>query len=113
MNKRIWGLTSEEIAQIRNVLSAHPQVQEAVIYGSRAKGSYRAGSDIDLTLKGALSWTDLQEIETQLDDLDLPYQIDLSIESGIENQALRKHIETIGQKLYEKPATSRDVTRNP
>jgi len=95
-----WGLSADNLDRILRVLAAHPKVSSAIIYGSRALGTHRAGSDIDLTLAGELEWSDLQKIEAELDSLDLPYSIDLSLASQIENPALQKHIEQHGQTLY-------------
>lgn len=103
MNEQHWGLRAEEIDGIRRTLAAHPEVIKAIIYGSRALGTHRAGSDIDLTLIGEFGWSALQQIETELDNLDLPYTIDLSIESQIENKSLLEHIRKHGQTLYERP----------
>ena len=101
MNEQGWGLRAEEIDGIRSVLAAHPKVIKALVYGSRALGTHRSGSDIDLTLIGEMDWSELQLIETELDNLDLPYTIDLSLESQIENKALREHIKNHGQPLYQ------------
>ena len=100
MNERQWGLSATELNRILQVLSTHPKVSQAIIYGSRALGTHRPGSDIDLTLTGNLEWADLQKIETELDNLDLPYSIDISLASQIENPALQEHIEQHGQPLY-------------
>ncbi len=56
-----FGLSESTLTKIRQVLAQHPAVQSAVIYGSRAKGNYRAGSDIDFTLHGdSLNYDDLR-----------------------------------------------------
>ncbi len=71
------------------------------LYGSRAKGNYRDGSDIDLTLMGdALSHAQLNRIETQIDDLLLPYTIDLSLFEHIDNANLIDHIRRVGVVFY-------------
>ena len=106
MNERQWGLSATELNRILQVLSTHPKVSQAIIYGSRALGTHRPGSDIDLTLTGNLEWADLQKIETELDNLDLPYSIDISLASQIENPALQKHIEQHGQTLYSANASA-------
>ena len=73
------------------------------MYGSRAKGNYRNGSDIDLTLIGKkLDLSKQFIIETELDDLLLPYKIDLSIYHKIENQDLIDHIKRVGSLFYKK-----------
>jgi predicted nucleotidyltransferase len=106
MSEQPWGLKAEEIECIRRVLAAHPGIEKAIVYGSRALGTQRPGSDIDITVIGEMAWSELHQIETDLDNLDLPYTIDLSLASQIENQALRQHISEHGEQLY--PAT-----RNP
>ena len=96
-----YGLTDSTIQKITNVLSGFEEVQEAIIYGSRVKGNFRPGSDIDLAFKGdQLNSTIVGKIDEQLDDLLLPYIFDLSIYHHISNTALLEHIDRIGQKLY-------------
>jgi len=97
-----FGLREDELSRIQSVLQAHRNVNQAIIYGSRAMGTHRAGSDIDITLRGNLDRTECQQIETELDNLDLPYKIDLSHEPQIENQTLLAHIHQHGQTLYKK-----------
>lgn len=97
------GLTAKTIAEIRKVFAKYPQIKRAVLYGSRAKGTYRNGSDIDLTLEGEnLTLNLLFNIETDLDDLLLPYKIDLSVIHKIQNSDLLKHIEKVGVVFYDK-----------
>lgn len=74
------------MARIGAVFAQFSAVESAVLYGSRAKGTHRVGSDIDLTLMGAsLTHDDLNQIAAALDDLLLPYTIDLSIFAYIDN----------------------------
>lgn len=99
------GLSLDTLAKITTVLSRCPALEKAVLYGSRAKGNYRPGSDIDLTLFGeTLSYAHLVEIESQLDELMLPYSFDLSLFSQIDNPDLTGHIERVGLVFYEKAA---------
>lgn len=106
------GLSSAAVERIRAVLARFPSVERAVLYGSRAKGTFKPGSDIDLVLEGdGLRWAELATIADQLDELLLPYQIDLSILHQLDHAELRHHIERVGQVLYEKnegpgPATT-------
>jgi predicted nucleotidyltransferase len=96
-----FGLSDTTLAKIREVLAQHPAVASAVIYGSRAKGSYKPGSDIDLTLHGAgLSATELMAIAEEFEELLLPYTIDLSLFEQIDNASLRSHVERVGQLMY-------------
>ena len=82
---------------INSVFKKYPQIEKVILYGSRAKGNFRANSDIDLTLVApALSLTDLLRIENELDDLLLPYKIDLSLQHQLDNQELIDHINRVG-----------------
>ena len=77
------------------------KIEQAVLYGSRAKGNYQTGSDIDITLKGAArNMTLLFKIMEQLELLDLPYEIDLLLYAQIQNTSLLEHIERDGQVIF-------------
>ncbi len=98
-----YGLTARAIAAIHHVFKMHPKITKVILYGSRAKGNYRSSSDIDLTLQGEhLEYADLVTIDNALDELLLPYTIDLSIYFQIENPDLIKHIERVGEEFYSK-----------
>ena len=75
-----------------------------LLYGSRAKGNYRNGSDIDLTLCGGADLTQrvVYRIMDELDDLLLPYSIDLSRLNDITDADVVEHIERVGITFYEK-----------
>ena len=92
-----FGLKEKVIEQINSVFAKYPQIEQVVLYGSRAMGNYKNGSDIDITLKGeGLNLTVLNKVGNELDDLLLPYVFDISIFSQISNPDLLKHIERVG-----------------
>ena len=96
-----YGLKDSTIHKIQSVLACHPEVGKAILYGSRAMGNYKNGSDIDLTLCGAgLTRKVLYRIMDELDDLLLPYMIDLSILDNIRDPDLRDHIQRVGVTFY-------------
>mgnify|MGYP006292978647 CR=1 FL=1 len=101
---RLFGLPAEDYRRLCAVFARHPGVTSAIIYGSRATGRHRPNSDIDLTLEGAIPWAEFLAIETELDDLLLPYTIDLSLKAQIDNPALLEHIESNGRQFYPVPA---------
>lgn len=98
---RRFGLKEATINQIISVFSQYPQIQKVLLYGSRAKGNYRNGSDIDLTLIGDVSYSQLSSIEDKIDDLLLPYSFDISIFSDVDNPDLVDNINRIGVVFYE------------
>lgn len=98
-----YGLEESVIMQIHSVFAQFPAIHKAILYGSRAKGTYKTGSDIDLCLFGTdLTLPLLYKIEEALDDLLLPYSFDLSIYDHLVNQELIAHINRVGIPFYEK-----------
>lgn len=98
-----FGLKENIIAQINNILSDFTNVESVIIYGSRAIGNYKPGSDIDLTCKGNdLNLKILNKISLQLDDLLLPYTFDLSVFHQIDNEDLIEHINRVGKFFYKR-----------
>nr|WP_315212114.1 nucleotidyltransferase domain-containing protein [uncultured Flavobacterium sp.] len=95
------GLNDTDIEKIRAVFSLHKELEKVVLYGSRAKGTYKPASDIDLVLVGDdLNLTIQQAIENELDDLLLPYKFDVSLFHQIENMELVNHIERVGKVFF-------------
>lgn len=71
-----YGLKEHIIKEIQNIFTKYSQVEEVILYGSRAKGNYKNGSDIDITLLGEdIKLKLVHKIEDELDDLLLPYTL--------------------------------------
>jgi len=93
-----YGLKKETIEKINAVFKRYAKVENVLIYGSRAMGNYKRGSDIDLTIKGRdLDMETLNRISSELDELLLPYTIDLSLFRQIDNNNLIDHIQRVGK----------------
>lgn len=98
-----FGLKKSVIDQTQKIFSQHPEIQKVLIYGSRAKGNFKNGSDIDLTMFGDNLPLQLQmDVFDELDELYLPYKIDLSIYSRLENENLKEHIMRVGKVFYQR-----------
>jgi uncharacterized protein len=96
-----FGLKEQTIKAINAVLRSYSEVDKAILYGSRAMGNYRENSDIDLVLLGdQIDFTLFTKIVNDLDDLAIPYKIDLSLLRDIQNQDLLKHIQKVGIEFY-------------
>ncbi len=103
MEKVQYGLKDSVIEKIKKIFASYPEVEEAILYGSRAKGNFNNGSDIDFVLKGKnLNLGILNKIRWKLDDLLLPYSIDIAIYDTIENPELIGHIKRVGVVFYRK-----------
>ncbi|MBW7989646.1 MAG: hypothetical protein FVQ84_06480 [Planctomycetes bacterium] len=98
-----YGLAEKTVENICAVFASFPEIEKAILYGSRAKGNFKTGSDIDLTLCGEALTSDLRStIASELDDLLLPYVIDLSIFDELNHAKLRDHIKRVGVVFYER-----------
>jgi predicted nucleotidyltransferase len=101
MPSATFGLSDATLGRLRGVVAAHHHVVRALVFGSRAKGNYRPGSDIDLALDAPdLPFAELLAIEREIDDLLLPYEIDLALLHQIESPELLDHIARVGQPLW-------------
>ena len=95
----MFGLSDRDLSSIRAVFADQSDIK-AVVFGSRARGDYRPTSDIDIALDGDnVSITQVAQLEERLDDLMLPYRIDLVRYNNLQNAALRYNIATEGIAL--------------
>ncbi|HZJ19423.1 MAG TPA: nucleotidyltransferase domain-containing protein [Pricia sp.] len=97
-----FGLKNSVIDKISSVFEQYDGIEKVMVYGSRAMGNYRNGSDIDLTIQGSLTQRNFYDILHGLDDLNLPYMIDLSQMENINNPDLIDHINRRGKNFYER-----------
>jgi predicted nucleotidyltransferase len=99
----MYGLETKTLESITNTFSKFPEIEKVILYGSRAKGNFKNGSDIDLTFIGSkLNLTILNKIALVIDDLLLPYSFDMSIFEHINNAKLIEHIHRVGKCIYTK-----------
>lgn len=100
-----YGLSSATIVKLQRLFSKFDAVEQVILYGSRAKGNHYEGSDVDLTIKGKdFDTLFLPTILNEIDDLLLPYKVDVSIYSHITNEELIEHIRRVGKIFYSKTA---------
>jgi predicted nucleotidyltransferase len=97
-----FGLKEYNIIKINQIFAQNKKIEKVLLYGSRAIGNYKEGSDIDLTIIGNIEFQELQRIINDLDDLLLPYKFDISIFSDINNKDLIDHIKRVGIIFYKK-----------
>lgn len=97
-----WGLNSSAVAGMRAVLTKFPQVSRAILYGSRAKGNFKPGSDIDICLDGdGLTFRTMLTIASALDALELPHKVDIVLRGLITNPELLNEINRTGAIFYQ------------
>jgi predicted nucleotidyltransferase len=108
------GLSQQVIDVIEEVLAEFPDVEQAILFGSRAKGTHRPGSDIDLALVGgSLDWRIIGTIYDALDDRLLPYRFSLIIYDNKTDPEVAAHIQRVGIPIFERQGTSASLSRRP
>lgn len=101
MNKDLHiGISRSDLDSIIKIIKKCSKIDEVILFGSRAKGTYTNGSDIDIALKGNnLILRDVLDLLIDLEELYLPYKFDIIIFDRIKEQALIEHINRVGIAL--------------
>lgn len=97
-----FGLSRKALDGLRSVFPKSENIELIMIYGSRAKGNYKNHSDIDLAVMNSISFDELLRLETEIDDLLLPQEIDLIRFDSVGNAALKNHIERRGKVFFKR-----------
>ena len=96
-----YGIKEEQWDMLCNVFANNPKIEKVILYGSRAKGTFKPFSDVDITLVGSgLSTNDLADIINAIDDLLLPYMFDISLYHKLRSQELLDHISRRGVVIF-------------
>lgn len=99
--KEQFGLPPRVIRRLQDIFSQHHEIDQVTLYGSRAKGNYRYNSDIDLMMTApTLSWQEFNQIELEIDDLLLPWKVDLALKHQVDNEELLEHVARVGIRIY-------------
>lgn len=99
----MYGLSNIVIEDLQKVFKSHSNIDEVIIFGSRAKGNYSEGSDIDLAIKGDnISFNQLMDIHVQIEELELLYKVDLVDYNKYAASPVAAHIDRVGKVFYKK-----------
>lgn len=93
-------LRPEELDLECSVFRRHPEVRTATVYGSRAKGTHTARSDVDLVLTGDVEPLRAEAIAAELEELPLPYRFEVQPLEYVQSAPLREHIRRVGIVIY-------------
>ena len=98
-----YGLKEQYIDELRGILGNIPSIEEVMLYGSRARGDYGRGSDIDICLKGAqITSSDVVSLKTALYESRIPYFFDVCVWNNIKNEDFRNNITRDGKVIYKR-----------
>lgn len=100
----MFGLIERDFYYIHKALQQFPEIERAKIYGSRALGNYKNGSDVDLAIIGKrVSRQTILRLNDVLNEVyPLPYMFDLVHYDLLNNENLKKHIDQFGEEIYHK-----------
>jgi predicted nucleotidyltransferase len=98
-----FGLSERTTKTLLEFFEKFPQVEEVKVYGSRAKGNYKRGSDIDFAVFGKdIDFRLLSKITAEIDELPTPYKFDITHYETLKHQPLKEHIDRVGKIFYVK-----------
>ena len=101
-----YGLTDTSWQAILQVLRQSSAIDKAVLFGSRAKGDFHPGSDIDIAVSGKyFMFEDLLSLKVRFDALDLLNRVDPVSYASIKNPEFKEHIDRVGIPIYQKPGS--------
>jgi predicted nucleotidyltransferase len=93
-------LSGRDIDLLDGVFRRYIDIERVVLFGSRAKGTARSNSDIDLAIIGLDDDMSVEALAQELDELPMPYQFDVKSMTSIRNVQLRHHIERVGVEIF-------------
>ena len=104
----IYGLRESDLAHIQAAASEMSEITEVILFGSRAKGNYQKGSDVDLSIKGeGITHSTIVRLSESLnEERPLPYFFDIVDYGSLEDEPLREHIDRVGIVLFKASAVS-------
>ncbi len=96
------GISEGSMNMITNVMQSRKEIEKAIIFGSRAIGNYKKGSDVDIAICGDSITLDIvSEVSVKLnEELPLPYYFDILHYGSIKHKSLKKHIDDLGKVFY-------------
>jgi predicted nucleotidyltransferase len=100
-----FGLNDKDLSYIIETIAKFPEIEKAVLFGSRAKGNYKRGSDIDIAIFGdKVNGDTLSRLHAILEDESpMPYFFDIIDGTHLAHQGLQEHIDRVGQVIFERP----------
>ncbi len=103
----MYGLSDSVISELKKVFSSFDNIKKVILFGSRAKGDFREGSDIDFAfVMDGGNLKELLKISLEIDKLELPYEVDMTNYDEIENKELKRHIDKVGIVFWEREENS-------
>ena len=99
----MYGMTDDELNLLCSLFARHKEIEQVILYGSRARGTHKPFSDVDITLLGVgLNRSHLNRLMADIDESSLPYSFDISLYAKLTNPDLISQIEKTGVILFQR-----------
>ncbi|QZY55571.1 nucleotidyltransferase family protein [Crassaminicella profunda] len=97
-----FGLRESDLDYIKKAIGKFTEIEKAAIFGSRAKGNYKKGSDVDIAIYGDyITFDTLSRLHAMLEDQGpLPYFFDIVDYTHLNHKELKEHIDRVGKIIY-------------
>ena len=101
VSRNNFGLTERDMTTLFAIFQKYPEIKQVTIFGSRAKGTWKTGSDVDLAIvNDKVSFKTLLSLKSDFEESNLPYKIDLVQLPQLKNSDLIEHINRVGVMFY-------------
>jgi uncharacterized protein len=97
-----YGLSENTINKLKSVFGSFSEIEKVILFGSRADGTFKEGSDIDFAIVGKVDYNLHLRISMAIDELNLPYKIDILNYLNINEKILKEQIDLMGLEFFEK-----------
>lgn len=98
-----YGLTDNEMQILHELFAENEKIEQVILYGSRAKGTYKPFSDVDITIVGkGLTEQDVNRLYAALEKSSIPYMFDIFTFDTLKNENLKENVSRCGVVLYKK-----------
>lgn len=107
-----FGLKEQDLMFVIKTMEKFSEIEKAAIFGSRAKGNYKPGSDIDIAIFGEdVCFDTISKLHTILEDESpMPYFFDIFDYTHSDSEDLKAHVDRVGKTIYEKNADNSAIT---
>jgi len=98
-----FGLKKSDLMYIINAIKKNREIEKAAIFGSRAKGNYKTGSDVDIAIYGEnITFDTISTLHTMLEgEGPLPYFFDIIDYTHLNHKRLKEHIDRVGKVIFD------------
>jgi len=94
-------LLNSQLDTLKRILPAYANhITRVVLFGSRATGSFRNESDIDLVVHGRLTDKHINRLWTLFNESSLPFGVDVKCYELTKHAPFKSHMDKVCKRLF-------------